>query len=732
MTRKNNIRILLISGAGLVLGIVLLANVLLIDVKGIHYQSGTDLNDYNGISYVSDETIPASRGRIFDRDGYVLAEDAEAWDVVAYISPDRPGNKEGTYYVDDKEGTAQALSQALGADYDELLGLLSSDNFVTYLGPKARGISSEKKEEIEALGLNGIEFVAVSTRRYPYSPYASNLIGFASYTYVEDGGSDALMGKSGVEAALDDYLTGTAGSQSYYKDTSGSVIVGKQTEYTPAVNGNDVYLTLNHELQVDLQECLRKSYAVGADSVRAWGIVMEAQTGRIVAYDNYPTYDQNALDVSDYVDYNAMFAYEPGSVMKTFTYAAAINEGQFSPDDVYNGNRYLLGVDDNGKIKRCSYVGEPGYLATLYNFDYLEDGMEDFWTGYARSINSGAITLIEKYVDQERFKQYLYDFGFFRTVDVYGIANEAEGVENMNYPIEYATATYGQGNLYTALQVVQGYSAFCNGGKMVKPYIIDRIVDSTTEEVVYQGQTEYAGQPVSESTAELILAMMKEAVNVNRNNGAYLYHMDNLVIGGKTGTAEVAENGVYSNKTIHSIVLTMPADDPEILVYICYEDNNPQYTQNQEYVRTLQKQIADYYNLYARQARDTGEPSVSERSVYQDAMPSLVNHTLSYSQRKLSTYSAEVVALGQGDLVVGQYPDSGTTLITGQRVLLLMDGGGLTMPDMTGWSRKEVTAFWRLTGVEVTLNGTGYVAEQNIAPGEPVDAASQIEVTLRQ
>ncbi len=730
MTRNSNFKILICTFFMIILGALLLFNVLFMDLKGIHWGSGINLNNYNGISYVEDEKILASRGRIYDADGYVLAQDYDAWDIVAYISPDRPGNNEGVYYVDDKEKTARVLSEILGADYQELYDLLSRDSFMTYLGSKARGISTEVKNQIEALNLNGIEFERVKTRDYPYSPYASHLIGFADYTYVEDGGNDQLMGKTGVEAALDDYLTETQGVQSYYRDTKGNVITGQQTSYTGAKNGDDVYLTINHRLQLALQEALVKSMAAGTNTQLAWGIVMEAKTGRIVAYDNYPTYNQNTLDIDDYIDYNAMSAYEPGSVMKPFTYAIALDNG-LNPYDTFNTRLFLLGEDDDGKIVRCWGYGDPRFITTIRNYANGSFGDRDFWFGFAASVNTGIATLFEKYISKSTYRQYMEDFQFYKTIDIFGIPNEVEGVQLMNYTTEYVTSGYGQGSLYTALQIVQGYTAFCNEGKLIKPYIVDKIVDGATGEIKYQGKTEVAGQPIKPETAKTILQMMDHTANYTQDTvywGGRHYHLDEVKVGVKTGTAEVPENGKYGYRTIHCAVVVMPVDDPEIIMYVCYEDYDNYSTKNYDIMVNLEKTIALEYRMISGTSQGTNKNT--GRTVYENAMPQLVNHTTEYARNKFADIDVDIVTIGTGNTVLGQYPQSGSTLVSGQKVLLLMNAGGYTMPDMRGWSRKEVTAFWELTGIEIVMDGSGYVVTQNVPAGESINNMTEIQVKL--
>ena len=716
--KKNNLAILGITAVSLILGTLLLINVLLLDVKGVHAYSGLELRNYNGISYVEDERISAARGNIYDRNGYLLATDAEAWDIVAYVSPTRPGNKNGVYYVDDKEGTAEKLAEVLGADKDELLALLNRDVFMTYLGEKGRTLSKEKKEEIEALNLNGIEFIRVTTRYYPFSPFSSHLIGFGKYMRTDDGGNNSIEGQTGIEASLNEYLKGTDGKQSYYRDTAGNVIVGQQTDYVSAIDGNDVYLTLDKRIQDSLQDCLEKSLKSGSNASLGWGMVMEAKTGRILAYDTYPTYNQNSIDVESYLDYCSMVSYEPGSVMKTFTWAIGLDANpDFKLENTFNGNTYYLGSDGNGNIKRVASPSSPGYVSTIWNFAKWQYGETNYWDAFRLSINSGALSILEQYLTTEVYVDYLHKFNFFKPVNVFGIENEAEGIENLEHIYDLGPSTFGQACGYTALQVMQGYTAFCNDGYMVKPYIVDKIVNRYTGETVYQGETEIVGHPIKAETAKLVQALMKQTETSYAN--------PNLSVGGKTGTAQVAENGVYSSQWVHSIVLTMPADDPKILVYVCYQDYSS-YGHNQPFVQDLEQTIAEQYNMSTTNLN----PENPDKQIFENAMPNLRNHSLDYVYRKLGACQANITFIGTGPTVIDQYPQEGSTIITGQNVMLLLNRDNITMPDMRGWSRKEVTAFWELTGIEITLDGSGYVTEQSIDVGENIGVGSEIYVKL--
>ncbi len=280
--------------------------------------------------------------------------------------------------------------------------------------------------------------------------------------------------------------------------------------------------------------------------------------------------------------------------------------------------------------------------------------------------------------------------------------------------------------------MMQAYSAFCNGGKMVKPYLIDRITDSRTGEILYKGETEIAGQPVSESTAQKLLDLMKYTGNPANKATGQNYAISGINIGIKTGTAETVDsNGVYGNACIHSAVVFLPAEDPQLIIYMCYQDSDMYFSNSQAIWRTLERTCADVYNLYKRPSDGSDVPQPeTRRTVYENGMPELINHSKEYVNARLKELGLKVIRIGTGNTVLAQYPASGETVVSGQKVMLLMGTTGITMPDMTGWSRKEITAFWDLTGIEITIEGSGFVTSQNIKSGEKIDTQSQIRLVL--
>ena len=172
----------------------------------------------------------------------------------------------------------------------------------------------------------------------------------------------------------------------------------------------------------------------------------------------------------------------------------------------------------------------------------------------------------------------------------------------------------------------------------------------------------------------------------------------------------------------HSIV-----KNPEILLYVCYRDRHA-YARNHPWVRDLEAVISEQYRITKDAAPE--ETTENNKREFVNGMPNLVNHTLQYANKKLADVQANMILLGTGNTVIAQYPAENSTLVSGQRIMLLVNKDNMKMPNMSGWSRKEVTAFWELTGIQVTLDGSGYVTSQSVAVGESINQNTPITVKL--
>lgn len=713
--------------------ILIASNVFLVTIAKVHFGSGTDLSAYADSANTVKTTTKALRGNIYDRNGTIIAQDSKTYNIVCILDENRPSTGDTIAYVKDKEGTAAALSKILKMDYDQCLSYLNQDVYQTELGTAGRNLSKSTKEEIEALNLPGIEFTDSIQRVYPLGTFASNLIGFAQ---SDETGS--TVGKMGAELYLDGYLKGTDGYSIYQSDKDGNILPGMKEETVSAVNGYDVYTTLD----ATIQQALEESFEMTNDTFnaeRVWGAVMEIDTGKILAWGQSPSFDPNTLDITDYNNYGTQIPYEPGSTLKTFTYAAAINEGVYDgTEEVYSGP-YCFASDENNNPVR---VESNGY-GCIYNAKRHNYGMIQLDYGLIMSLNTVTAEVQNRLINADIHLEYMKKFGFFQVVNTDGLPEET-GTLNFTWPADKISLSYGQGSTVTMLQMLQAYSAVFGNGTMVRPYYIDSIRDSyDSSHVIYQAETKETGNPITAESAKTLQDILYRVINDDQGTAKY-YQIPECKLIGKTGTAEVAVNGGYqSGYTIVSIMCAMPAEDPQVMVYYCFEapyDANAQY--KTEPVKNLLRKTAIRLGFTSSITGSTDETETSEETtedtvtsdelteIVTSDMPSLVNHSLEYATEKLADTNTNQYILGNGDTVIAQYPAENSYITSGQKVFLVTDTNNFIMPDLTGWTRKEVTALWSVTQFGFKLEGEGVVKSQNISAGTPVTKGTEIEVVF--
>ena len=398
---------------------LLIADVFLVSVRKLHARSNTDLSVYADTKNVVTETIHAQRGFIYDSQGNIIAEDNHTYNIICILDENRLNADDSPAYVKDKEGTAGILSEILGIAYDKVLGYLTQEGkFQTELGDSGRNLSKEVKDAIEAYDLPGIEFEDSVQRVYPLGTFASNLIGYVSRD--EDG---TYSGKMGIEQVLESYLSGKDGYTTYQTDADGFVLPGMKETTVSATNGANVTLTLNK----NIQETLEQSFATTNETFhpdRIWGAVVEVDTGKVIAWGQSPSFDPNTLDITDYSNYGSQVPYEPGSTLKTFTWAATINEGKYDSNATAEGYRYCYVSDENNNpVRTMDTENAYGCVMNYHNESYSNPTLDD---GLKYSLNTVAATLENEYITPDILLDYLNAFGFFSNVNTDGILEEAE------------------------------------------------------------------------------------------------------------------------------------------------------------------------------------------------------------------------------------------------------------------------------------------------------------------
>lgn len=656
---------------------------------------GVNIKEFASSRDTVKTTLTAERGKIRDRNGEILAQNVNSYTVIAYLSPSRTDDKDNPAHVVDKEMTAKKLSPIIDMTEKEILNLLDTDAYQVELGPGGRGITELVKEEIEALDLPGIDFIASVKRYYPYGDFMSYTIG-----YAKENNDNEIVGEFGVELAYDDILTGKNGYREYQQD-----IYGYKIANTPAIikepeNGKDIYLTLDINVQMFLEQAIAKIQEDGVE----WATftVANAKTGEILGTASNPSFNPNTKNITNYHDPMVSYAYEPGSTMKIFSFMAAME------NNVYKGSEKYK----SGKIK----VDE----ATIKDWNNYGWGEITYDNGFMASSNVAATNLAFK-LGRNKLLDYYKKLGFGKKTNI-GLPNEFSGQLNFKYKTELANASFGQGILTTPIQNVKALTAIANDGVLLKPYIISKVVDSETGKVVEKGKKETLGEVASKDTITKIKDLMEGVVSGDPYYATGTgYNVSGYNVIGKTGTAQIASSsgGYYDNEVIKSFAGIFPKDDPEIILYVSvsrYGGNLPAV------VKSTIEDIGKYINVTPDEDKD-------KNAEYK--LPSFINKDTAEVKKILATNKQEAVVIGTGDKVINQYPNKNAVLNYGSKVFLLTNSTDYKMPNLTGWSSGEVTNFGNLVGITFEFNGYGYVTSQSLKSGTNINASTKVKVNLK-
>lgn len=647
------------------------------------------------------KVLRASRGNIFDSSGNPLAINVTSYTVVAYLSETRTGNSSKPKHVVDVEYTAKALSPILNMTEERLKELLSSNAYQVELGPGGRGITEIKKKEIEDLELPGIDFIEDQKRYYPNGDFASYIIGYAKKN--EDG---EIVGELGIESKYNDILKGTDGSLKYQRNNYGYKIPDTPEERIDAVDGNDIYLTIDSGVQRFLEDAVKASSEKYPSD---WMLlaVMDAKTGKILGSATTPSYNPNILNITNYENPLVTYIYEPGSTMKIYSYMCAIDKGTYNGDDTY-----LSGSIQSGK-NIISDWNRKGWGNITYDL------------GFEYSSNVAVSYLIkENVINKDELKECYLKYGFGEKTGI-ELSREMSGKISFNYEIETFSAAFGQGILTTPIQHLQALSIIANNGKMLKPYIIDKIVDTNTGEITYQGSKQESEQIVKEETVQKMKSLMYNVVNAkNPGTTGRAYRIEGLDVIGKTGTAQIYENGSYSDKYIYSFAGMYPKDDPEIIIYGAVK--KPTWGKSEAlYIATkdVMQNMAKYYNINGT----NNEVNVlNEYSV-----ENCINKNSKDVYNDLKQKNLDIVMLGDGDKIINQYPSAGEKIIENEKIILLTNSDDIKMPSISGWSKKQVEALSNLLNINYEINGYGYVSNQSVQAGTIITEDITLTVELK-
>lgn len=702
---KKSFYLRIVYFLSLVAFLLMVVSVFLVAVGKIHIRSMTSLQTYVDNVSTNYEKIYGERGFIFDSNGQIIAQNEKTYDIICYLDKDRIGINNTPAYVDDPLYTSQVLADILQGDQKEIYQFLTPEKplYQTEIGSIGRNLSADIKQRIEAEeNLHGIAFEESSKRIYPLGVISSPY--FVGFAQSDDTGK--LVGKMGIESYLDAQLSGEDGLHVYQSDKEGYVLPGMYDYIQEAKDGSQVHLTFDASMQEALNNAFEQVKEINGAKL-SFGAVMEVKTGRLLAAGQYPSFDPNTLVIEDYQNYLTQYTYEPGSVMKSFIYATAMDIGKYNGTTGFDSSPFCYYANGNDPYRSYTDIN----YGCIYNAGRKTWGTIDLDTGLIYSSNVATSTLLTDYVGPRTYEEYLQRFGFFQEVNSDGLS-EVTGYKNYYYPSEKLALSYGQGSSVTAIQVLQAYSAIFGNGEMIKPYFIESIYDEHGNKT-YQAERTVVSTPIKESTAKQMQALLARVVS-DPAGTAKFYGINEINIAAKTGTSEIAVNGSYaSNDAITSVVMGLPAENPELLIYFAYIAPYDYYMHTRsEAINNFTRRVVLLTGINLK-----NEFKESVTTITRYSMDDFTGKNFQNAENVLSEKGIEVIGIGNGNSVRAQNPVKGSSIYTGQKVFLVTDGGEITIPDMKGWTRKDVLSYWQVSDLPMILDGYGVVVSQSLPAG---------------
>lgn len=531
------------QGNGMSKRLMLVVAVLLVSTLGLvgrlgHLQlfSHREYQQQAQAEHLSSLNLVPRRGAILDRNGYPLAASVDAYDVLV-----------DSQVWDDPvkaQQWAEALADVIDRPTQDILDdLADSATREVFVG---RGLDYQSSVQVRSLDVQGVRLVRSSRRVYPEGNLAAPLLGFLGRDNV---------GLTGLEADYNGVLAGASGSQQYDQDALGHRIPSSGGTLVEPQPGADLVLTIDRFIQrlaeKELDATIEKHKAVGGTI-----IVMDPRTGAILAMASRPSFDLTALDLSDesQADLHRNRAltdlYEPGSVFKVITMAAALDTGKVTPDSVY---------EDTGVAHVSGW--------SIVNWDYGAHGVQTTTQILVKSLNTGAVWLAQE-LGPELFYEYVFRFGFGEPTGT-GLSGEAPGqVRTPADPewseVDMATNSFGQGINVTPLQLITAISAIANDGKLMKPYFVEEIHRGDEHQIT---EPQVVRQVITPQTAETLTQMMNRVVDGITQ--MYAISVPGYQVAGKTGTASISVPGGYKEDSyIASFIGFVPSDDPVLAMLI--------------------------------------------------------------------------------------------------------------------------------------------------------------------
>lgn len=720
---------LVVMGFMFILAIALVCNIFKISViDNDKYQELANSNQFNSI------TISANRGSIYSSDGSILAQSATVFKV--FIDPQSFNEKDS----DKKDITVDFLAETL--DLDEKTIIDKMNMFQTRYQVLKSKVEKPVVDEInEFLTENDISSISTeedTKRYYPQNDLCASVIGFTNY----DG-----EGWYGIEAYYDDELSGVDGKVISATDGLQQEMPYRNEKLYEAQDGNSLVLTIDTTLQYFLEKNLEDMYDKYQLDNRACGIIMNANTGAILAMATCPSFDlNNPSEITDERTLDNLEAildedertqaeanarelqwknkaitetYIPGSVFKVITSSAAFEEDLISLE---NDLFYCTGVVDvSGTPIKC--------------WNTSGHGNQDFKLALTNSCNPAFIE-IGKRLGASNFFHYFEAFGLTEKtgIDLPSEVSSIYASESSLGPVELASSSFGQTNKLTPIEMITAYAAVINGGNLITPYVVQKVLDGDGN-VISNTETNVKRQVISEKTSAIMRESLEYVVNTNGGSNAYI---KGYRIGGKSGTSQkLDEYGDDVMRYVASYVCFAPADNPEIIMLIMADEpTTGEYYGSVVAVpcaRSILEEALPYLGYYPEYTDD-------ELETLDATVPSVEGTTLYNAKSTLEELDLEYQVIGNGDMVVTQVPSSGNSIAKGGKIVLYTEANAeqefVVVPNLVGSSLTQANQLLSSLGLNYVATGASAEREdatvysQSYAEGEHVAVGTIIELNF--
>lgn len=659
--------------------------------------------------------LNAERGKIFDQNGMTLAYDRASFRMYAIVDETYVSSANEPLYVTDPKDVAHKLAPLLGADENYIFERIQNGKdqglFQVEFGNYGKNLTQNEKNDIEQLNLRGIQFEQEAIRHYPNGIFASHILGFARKEALDDH-NEEIIGITGIEKEMNDYLKGEDGYISFQRDRFNRKLLNPEEVIKKPENGYDIFLTIDQKIQTLLEDVMNE-VEDNYNPEKITAVLVHAKSGEVLAMSNRPSYNpNNPVDVKNWYNDVISTPFEPGSTMKMFTWAAAIDAGVYDGNEKFKSGTYQI----NPRIEPINDHRREGW------------GSITFDEGFARSSNVAAAKLVWEKIGPDQYFEYLQAFDFDKKTEI-DLPGEIHGKILYNWPLEKLTTGFGQGSTLTPIQQVKAATAIANGGKMMKPYVIQKIVDPNTNEIIEEKEPMIIGEPISEQTADEMLHLLDLVVN-SKNGTGKKYQLENYTVIGKTGTAEIPDpDGMGylrgNNQYIYSFLGMAPKDDPELIMYVSVTQpklsTHETGTDPVSYIfKNVMENGLHYLNI---------SPDKEDLNPIQTIeLPDYENRKPKDFAKELSKKGLRVTIVGDGENVVQSSVKTGEEILTNDHLILITDQP--KMPNIIGWSLRDVTKLADLLDLHVEYIGNGYVILQSIEEGSPLHPRDYLGIEL--